>query len=191
MNAMELILSEASIISEKAWEKEKSFFMKAIKLTDAREKTFIRGCIPSRETEPEKYEEYKIASENYYEFLIGVKTVNPTDVNNYAFKSKSAYFKFKELQSTIFRIKSNPDKYLAILERDYKEQVTAKLQQALIKKEINLLDESTVEKLNIGESPRGYTISAIINGKSFVTECIGAGGYNIQSFHYRYIIKYN
>lgn len=161
-----------------------------MELTRERESTLIRGCIPSKKTEPEKYEEYKIATENYHEFLIGVKTINPTDTNNYAFKSKSAYFKFKEIQSIIFKIRTNPDKYLAMLERDYKEQVIAKLKQVLIKKEVNLLDESTVEKLNIGESPKGYTISAIINGKSFITECIGAGGYNIQSFHYRYLIKY-
>ncbi len=172
------------------WKKQESFYLKAIELANERKKSFSSGTVPNKKSEPEKYAQYILASENYHEHLIGVRVSRTDDINNYAFKSKGEYYRFKAIESIIFKIQTNPDKYLPLFEKDFKEQISAKLKQALVKKQIDLIDESSVKDTIIRESSKGYTISAIINDKLFVTECIGAGGYNIQQFHYRYIVKY-
>jgi hypothetical protein len=76
------------------------------------------------------------------------------------------------------------------IEATYKESVLHKLKTAIQKEKYAVLTETTVKSVNVGTHAVGFTIRAVLeNDAVFTTDCIEAGGYNIQIFHYRYISK--
>lgn len=77
-------------------------------------------------------------------------------------------------------------------EEDYRLWMTYKLKRSIEKYVDNKFTDIKNESINRGA--KGFEIEAILidaTGKEFLyhTRAIGAGGYNIQEFHYRYITK--
>lgn len=72
--------------------------------------------------------------------------------------------------------------------RDYFERVSAHLRLALEKKRVHTFPRARL--ITIKGSPKRFTVAAYVDSRRLVTECISAGGYNIQCFHYRYLVKF-
>jgi hypothetical protein len=70
----------------------------------------------------------------------------------------------------------------------YIDGLTHKLKEALMKHDIQRF--AAASDVRVLASAKGFTVSALIDGRAFHTECIGAGGYNIQRFHYRYLVRF-
>jgi len=78
------------------------------------------------------------------------------------------------------------------LETDYRAMITFKLREAFSKYVPN--DVKAIDYLNVATSAKGFIADVRLTRETgpdivFSTSCIGAGGYNIQVFHYRYITK--
>lgn len=86
------------------------------------------------------------------------------------------------------------DAAIARLDNDlnttYRAMLTARLRSAWIGYVPKNVD--TLIRLDVSSSPKGFVAEAVLKLEDgqhllFNTKCIGAGGYNIKCFHYRYI----
>lgn len=80
--------------------------------------------------------------------------------------------------------------YMETERAEYFEGLTAKMMEA-VAKYFTGWDDVSIS--SIATSAKGYTISGKLmrdnQWQHFITDCISAGGYNIQCYHYRYITQ--
>ena len=82
------------------------------------------------------------------------------------------------------------DQYMKRMKDDYFEMLTAKLIEVMAK---YLKDYDFISNIKLHNSAKGYVISALILKEPntihrLETQCVHAGGHNIQCFHYRYLV---
>lgn len=107
--------------------------------------------------------------------------------NNVSKKEYAEICKFRSLFAKLNKGRE-VDAIIEDLKNDYVAGLTAKMSGAMNKFEV--MSTSTASDIKIEISPKGFVVSAnISNGQHFKTNCILAGGHNIQVAHYRYISK--
>jgi hypothetical protein len=169
MNAITQILEKCDQVFENAWQKEK------------------------QRLEPilNRYQEAKAKNEKGYNINECVYAVTGDKTRNYNNIDKKTYNVVNSLKPLM--VKSSRlgiTEALNSIEATYKESVLHKLKTAIQKEKYAVLTETTVKSVNVGTHAVGFTIRAVLeNDAVFTTDCIEAGGYNIQIFHYRYISK--
>jgi hypothetical protein len=105
--------------------------------------------------------------------------------------SKSQYDKLGKLVYQFIMIERDGsfEKFIKNQKEDYYKNAFAKLNKALNK---HLTDDAElVDEMLLTETVKGFTVKCRVKLNNeiryFKTDCIEAGGYNIQQFHYRYI----
>lgn len=186
-NAATQLLAACKEVFDAAWKNEKARYFKAFELYQEAKK--------KHKLEEEKYGNYSPRCVSTEDFLL--RALTGDEKAKSAFLKASASRSFKELCHVMYMADPNSqfvgggkgiEVYVAHLEKDYLEGVTLKLRLALEKKEIHTCKQASC--VTVSSGAKGFEVRAVVDGKSFATDCIGAGGYNIQCFHYRYLIKY-
>lgn len=88
--------------------------------------------------------------------------------------------------------KSRKDKYYKDVEAEIREYNLSKLKEVL--SEYIIDDFVSISNIQIKRGTKGFEITAFLKDKqdrnwTFITNAIPAGGYNIQVYHYRYIVN--
>lgn len=186
-NAATQLLAACEEVFNAAWQNEVARYKAAYELykkakQDAAESSAKHGLYSIRATSAETF---------LLRALTGNETAKPWELK------ATASATFKQLCYLLYRadpegnVKGSGkgiDFEIEKERKDYLEGVTHKLKLALEKKEIHNHKQATC--ITVSSSAVGFKVRAIVDGLSFITDCIGAGGYNIQCFHYRYLIKF-
>lgn len=169
MNAITQILEKCDQVFENAWQKEKKRLDPILK----------------------RYQEAKAKNENGYNLNECVYAVTGDKTRNYNNIDAKTYNVVKSIKPLMAKSsKIGITEALNSIEVEYKENVLYKLKTAIQKEKYSFLSETTAKSVNVGTHAVGFTIRAILeNDLVFTTDCIEAGGHNIQVFHYRYISK--
>jgi hypothetical protein len=174
MNAITQILEKCDQVFENAWQKERQRIEPILK----------RYQEAKAKNEENEYDINKYINECVYA-VTGDKTRNYNNINK---KTYNVVNSLKPLMVKSSRL--GITEALNSIEATYKESVLHKLKTAIQKEKYAVLTETTVKSVNVGTHAVGFTIRAVLeNDAVFTTDCIEAGGYNIQIFHYRYISK--
>lgn len=106
---------------------------------------------------------------------------------NYNNIDKKTYKEVQSMRSIIRKVAVHgQEEALQDICKEYKNAMIAKLEKSLGKHDF----ECDAISVDVKNSPQGYCITSILsNGNIFETNCVGVGGYNIVSFHYRYTHK--
>lgn len=174
MNAITQILEKCDQVFENAWQKEKQRLEPILK----------RYQEANAENKKNEYDINKYLNECVYA-VTGDKTRN---YNNIDKKTHNVVNLLKPLM--VKSSKLGVTDTINSIEATYKESVLHKLKTAMQKEKYAVLAETTAKSVNVGTHAVGFTIRAVLeNDFVFTTDCIEAGGHNIQIFHYRYISK--
>lgn len=167
MNALTQIIEKCDQVFERAWQKE------CERLTP----------ILERYIEARNENENGANLNDCVYAVTGDKTRN---YNNIDIKTYNAVKKITPIMGLSYR--KGIDSALYSIRYKLKEDLMWKLHNSIKKHEV--LHITTVKNVNVSTSNKGFTVrTELENGAVFTTDCIEAGGHNIQQFHYRYISK--
>ena len=110
----------------------------------------------------------------------------------YAYRPLEESYKLVRYSDEYALDKKSKNQYYDQVKENIKAYNTAKLSHALSKYITD--DFVSVSNVNISQGAKGFEVSANLKDNQnrnwqFNTRAIGAGGYNIQTWHYRYIIN--
>jgi hypothetical protein len=120
----------------------------------------------------------------FYRTIYGVEKGNP-----YTGLKQMARANFNEMCHAMYEIdKAGFEAYIEKERASYIEFLTAYLRLSLEKKEVQNYAEAA--NIRVNGSAKGYKVTALVDGRHLITDCIPVGGYNIVRFHYRYTVKF-
>lgn len=189
MNAINEIINKADSVFEQAWTHERDRWSKIADMMTEWNTNISGNPIPNS-----RHKKSKFFDAPCDEF-VAVKLMGWSidEVHNiYNYMKASQYDKMKSAVRELHDLnRKGLDAFLSDKRSQYFDMLTAKLKQALEKHLSNDWKVDSAYDIDLRNSEKGYTIftrliSNLGDQAYLETNCIPAGGWNIQVFHYRY-----